>query len=118
MVEFAMPLETYSEGDLFRCDLNFSNGGETVQVDLYVLLDVFGQYFCFPGWQSIDNGLTKERTFIPGEEQGTIGIMPEFTVPPVSPIGPLYFYGCMFSAGELSIEAMLSNLAMAEFYFD
>lgn len=117
-IEFLMPSSTFGGGDTFRCDLQFTNAGDTVQVDLYVLLDVFGTFFAYPTWQNISEGLPKDTTFIPGDEQGTIQIMPPFTMPAVGASGPYYFYGAMFSAGQLSIDSLLADVAVIAFYFE
>jgi len=114
-LEFLMPGTSFGEGDSFKCDLQFTNAVETVQVDLYVLLDVYGEFFVYPTWQSIDEGLPFDTSFIPGEEQGLFTIFAEFFMPAVSPSGPFYFYGAMFESGELTVETLLSNVAIAEF---
>ncbi|HPQ41410.1 MAG TPA: hypothetical protein PLV45_13635 [bacterium] len=117
-IQFLMPGTTFSEGDIFSCDLQFTNAGETIQVDLYVLLDVFGVFFAYPTWQNISEGLPKDTTFIPGGEQGVIQILPPFTMPAVGQSGPYYFYGAMFAAGELTIESLVADVAVAAFYFE
>jgi len=37
-------------------------------------------------------------------------------MPPVSPAGPLYFYAAMFEPGTLSLETLVSNGAVYEFW--
>lgn len=117
-IEFQMPATHFGEGDLFWCDLNYSNQGETVQVDLYILLDVYGDFFCYPAWQSINDGLPFERMTIAEGEEDVITVLPAFVMPAVSPMGPFYFYAAMFSAGELSVDSLVSGVGIAEFYFD
>lgn len=117
-IEFMMPQETFGEGDMFSCDLVFNNGGETVQVDVYVLLDVYGELFAYPTWQNINEGLPSDTTFIPGNETGYINIFAPFAMPPVSPSGPYYLYGAMFSAGQLTVESLVSDVAVTEFYLE
>lgn len=55
-------------------------------------------------------------TIAAGEED-TITIIPAFEMPPVDPFGPMYFYAAMFSAGQLDIDALVTNVDIAEFYF-
>ncbi len=117
-LEFVMPQTHFREGDLFWCDLHFNNPGSTVQVDMYILLDVYGEFFCYPTWEHIDHGLPYERTFIPGGESGTMTVMPPFNTPDVYPMGPFHFYAAMFTAGELTIEELISNVPLGEFYFE
>jgi len=117
-IQFLMPGTTFSEGDIFSCDLQFTNAGDTIQVDLYVLLDVFGEFFAYPTWQNINEGLPKDTTFIPGDEEGIIQILPPFTMPAMGPSGPYYFYGAMFDAGELTIDSLVADVAVTEFYFE
>jgi len=45
-------------GDRFYLYFEVRNAdSDNSTVDLYVLLDVFGEYWCWPSWQSIQMGL-------------------------------------------------------------
>jgi len=58
------------------------------------------------------------RQDIPTGADLTLNIVPEFTVPAVSPIGPLYFYAGMFEPGTLAVETLVSNGAVYEFWLE
>ena len=45
----------------------------------------------------------------------SLSLIPGFQMPPVSPAGPLYFYGAMFEPGTLSLETLVSNGSVWEF---
>ncbi|MBN2055569.1 hypothetical protein JW905_11640 [bacterium] len=114
-ITLEMPSHSISDGDQCWLNLDFSNSGDTSQVDLYVLLDVFGSYFAYPSWNAIDLGLDHGDLFIPGAYQDTIEVLDPFTMPPVDPVGPLFFHAAMFEDGELTIDTMISNLSTWEF---
>jgi hypothetical protein len=104
-----MPAEKFTDGDPCRLDLLVSNPGTATEVDLYLLLDVFGRFFAYPSWQEITSGLDWERMELPAGMEDTLSIIPEFTMPPVPPAGPLFFYAAMFEAGLLDLEHLASN---------
>ena len=77
-------------------------------------MDVFGELWSYPGWRHVSEVLDSESWLvIRGGQQ--INLIPEFTMPPVSPTGPLYFYAAMFEPGMLSLETLVSNGAVWEF---
>jgi hypothetical protein len=45
-------------------------------------------------------------------------LIPEFTTPAVSPAGPFIFYAAMFEPGTLSLETLVSDVAMWEFFLE
>ncbi len=48
----------YRSGDQFMLSVGMYNQGPAKTVDLYVMLDVYGQYFFWPGWtQNLDKAL-------------------------------------------------------------
>ena len=110
----SMPATHFGEGDQCALDLAMDNPGTARAVDLYVLLDVFGAYWCYPSWQSLDVGLDYEAVTVPAGDS-SITLISQFAMPAVSPCGPLYFYAAMFAPGTLSLETLLSNGAVYEF---
>ena len=111
----SMPADHFSEGDDCQLDLLVTNAGSERESDLYVLLDVFGQYWSYPGWQPLSSGLDHLRWMVPQGHSDTLNLIPEFTMPPVVPAGPFYFYAAMFEAGALDLEHLVSNGAVFEF---
>ena len=109
-----MPASTFSKGDSCWLKLELTNPGVERSADLYLLLDVFADYWSYPGWAHISQGLNFEPMTVP-MGQMTLEIIPLFTMPPVSPAGPLYFCAAMFEPGTLSLETMVSNGAIYEF---
>lgn len=116
-LELEMSAKSFGTGDMLWCDLHYTNGGKTVKVDLYVLLQVFDEFFSYPTWPNLNTDLTYETMTIAAGEEDTITIIPAFEMPPVDPFGPMYFYAAMFSAGQLDIDALVTNVDIAEFYF-
>jgi hypothetical protein len=74
-------------------------------VDLYILLDVFGQLRCFPSWIPIPEDLDYRDFSIPSGHRETIQAIPVFSMPEVDPTGPFYFYAAMFENGSLSVNS-------------
>jgi parallel beta-helix repeat protein len=110
--------DTFSEGDSCRLDLMADNSGSDVQLDLYVLLDVAGAIFAFPGWGPVSEGLEHGTLDLAEGEHQTISIIRAFDMPPVDPFGPLVFYSAGFAPGELSVESLKTNVASCEFYLN
>ena len=110
-----MPGSTFAQGSTCSLDLDVTNPGNSRNVDLYVLLDVYGDFWSYPSWQHISEGLDYEtQSVLPGGHE--LELIPEFTMPAVSATGPLYFYAAMFEPGTLSLETLVSNGAVWEFH--
>ena len=116
-ISLLMPDDTFSEGDLCSLNLQVSNPGAEQEVDLYLLLDVFGDFWSYPSWQHISAGLDHQAVTVPAGES-TLELIPQFAMPAVSPAGPLYFYAAMFVPGTLSLETLVSNGAVIEFFLE
>jgi hypothetical protein len=86
------------------------------KADLYILLEVFGQYFCYPSWVDLNEGLDRQSIAIPSEYEGDFPVLPAFAMPECASAGPFHFYGLSFSEGKLSIDEVTSNLAISELY--
>jgi len=114
-IELEMPAHAFSGGDRAWLNLLYSNSGETRQVDLYVLLDVYGSYWSAPSWSPLTERLDHYDLPVPGTYQGTQPLIPEFTMPPVSPASGLFFYAAMFTDGRLATDDLVSNGAVWEF---
>jgi len=112
-----MPAQSFQESDACYLKLFTGNDGGARAADLYVLLDVFGAYWCYPSWELLDFGLDHEAVTVP-TGSSTLMLIPEFTMPAVSPCGPLYFYAAMFEPGTLSLETLVSNGAIYQFYLE
>jgi len=83
--------------------------------DLYILLDVFGQYWCYPSWISLAEGLDNLDFSIEAGQKRTLTVIPGFAMPLVSQAGPFFFYAAMFEDGTLSTDTLTSNVAVCEF---
>ncbi len=113
-IELEMPATAFGEGDPCGLTLGMQNPGGMMTADLYVLLDVAGQFFSYPAWQAIGNGLSHETISIPaGVSSKTI--IPDFIMPAVSPFGPMHFYAALFTPGLLGIDALISDVATFDF---
>ena len=87
-----------------------------MDADLFFLLEIEGSFWFFPSWMSMYEGIDYEAVHLPAGYQGNIVILPEFTMPPVPDAGPYYFYSVAFQPGTLSLETMISNLDIKEFF--
>jgi hypothetical protein len=113
---FDLPAQTFSEGDEFYVDLAVANGCESdIDADLYVLLDALGEYFFFPTWISINAGLDYMNISVPAGSDTVIPVIDTFIMPAVPPVGPFYFYGVAFDPGTLAIDAIVSDIVVADF---
>jgi len=109
-----MPGTTFGEGDPCALDLDCVNPGAERPADLYVLLDVLGEFWSYPSWQPLDAGLDHQALTIPSGSSSR-SLIPEFTMPAVGPLEPLYFYAALFEPDTLSLETMVSNAAAWQF---
>ncbi len=117
-LELVMPDDRFGDGELCYLNMNFTNSGDTQEVDLYALLNVFGDYFCYPSWQNINLGLDHDDMFVPADYQGTLELIEEFAMPPVDPVGPLFFHAAMFQDGQLTLETLAADPDSFEFYLE
>ena len=84
-------------------------------MDLYVLLAVGSEYWSYPTWAHISEGLGHETLTVEAASDTTMSLIPEFTMPEVSPFGPIFFYAAMFEEGFLDLDYLASNGAVFEF---
>ena len=96
--------------------MHITNPGAAQDVDLYVLLQVLDDFWCYPSWQNISQGLDQEALTVGAGMDEDRGLIPQFSMPAVSSFGPLYFYAAMFEPGTVSLETLVSNGAAYEFY--
>ncbi len=76
--DLALNSDMFHAGDMFRLSLNIVNGSaEPMDVEQYIILDVYGLYFFHPGWT--EAGDYQKRIFESGY-QGTDVVL-EFTWP-------------------------------------
>ncbi len=116
-LDFEIPANEFREGDTFFLNLNAGNSSETaVETDLYVLLDVYGEFFAYPTWLNIGEGLPKTELSLSPVSLETMNIMPSFTMPAVPDSGPYYFYCAAFEPGTLAGDTIMGNVDIAEFY--
>jgi hypothetical protein len=111
-----MPGSTFGSGDTCWLSAHYQNPGAAQTVDFYCLLDVLGSFWAYPSWQSInESGLDFVTWEIPAGADTAQMLIPEFTMPEVSPAGPFYFYAAMFETGYLDLDHLASSGGMWEF---
>jgi hypothetical protein len=113
-----MPAETFGTGDTCWLNLSIDNPGAAQEVDLYVLLDVYSNYWCYPSWAPLTAGLDWSPMTVTEGMSDVLELIPQFTMPQVSPAGPLYFYAAMFERDHLDLEHLVSTGAVATFYLE
>jgi hypothetical protein len=111
-----MPAEVFHGGDNCSLSLEINNPGTARNVDLYVLLDVSGNYYAYPGWSDIAGGLEHQDLTITAASSDEMVLISPFTMPPVPAFGPLFFYAAMFDDGFLDLDHLASNGSAWEFH--
>ncbi len=110
-----MGADRFGTGDPCRLDALFHYSGEPRTADFYVVLEVFGAYWFYPGWIPSWEGIDSASIELSGGPDWKVEVIPEFTMPEVSAAGPFYFYAACFAPGDLTVDALLSNVAGVEF---
>jgi len=96
--------------------LNISNFGQSISGDLYFLLEIFGEFWCYPSWCSCRESLDMEQVDLSEGYSGTKEILAPFTFPVSDYAGPFGFYGILFAENSLNYDDALSNLTVSEFF--
>jgi hypothetical protein len=78
-VDLQLNAETFLPGDRFLLTLLVANPAEALEVDLYVILDVYGVYYFFPDWTT---ELAAERRSLPAGSPPAEETILDFTWPP------------------------------------
>ena len=117
-IELQMPAVSFGTGDECGLDLAITNPGAPQDADLYVLMEVFGEYWSYPTWISLNDGLDYETVSVATGTNPLMELLPMFQMPGVSAAGPFYFYGVMFQPGTLDVLTMSSNVSVYEFYLE
>lgn len=114
-ISLYMGQSRFGAGDTCQLFLDLINTGSTQTADMYILLEVYNEYFTYPDWNAIQDGLGYARRTV---EQGfsSLEIISPFTMPTVPDAGPFYFYGIMFEPEHLDMAFSISNLTRCEFY--
>ncbi len=109
------PDADYTAGDMMEGILDVENSGAAISADIYVLLEVFGEFWFAPGWtQSLDHYHVTLSAF----ESRSLEYLPEFTLPdPLSTGGPFYFHAAAFTPGTLEADTIISNVDTKAFSF-
>ena len=115
-INLELSSNTLRPDEICWVNLNVQNTGNHQLVDLYVLLDVLGSYWCFPSWNPMDSGLDHQTVSLAAGNQGRITILPEFTMPACSYAGPFQFSAVMLSQGTLDVDTMVANLDVSSFF--
>lgn len=109
------PDQDYSAGDYMAGYLRIENMGMARDADIYLLLEVFGEFWFAPGWsQSLDNYYMA----LDDLDIQWIEFLPEFRLPdPLPSGGPFYFYAAAFTPDTLDASNLVSNVAVTAFSF-
>jgi hypothetical protein len=116
VIDLRLNQTTYAAGDAFSVDLDIVNPGLARAADLYVLLDVYNQYWFFPRWiQSLDYYCLE----ILALDNFTLPIIPAVILPsPLGSGGPFYFHAAAFEPGTPSVATLTSNTDSESFTFE
>ena len=117
-IELTMPKKSFSGGDDCWLKLLMINPGSQRTADLYVLLSVLDEYWSYPSWISLTDGIDSETvTVVFGSNEPKELIAP-FEMPTVSPFGPIQFYAAMFEPDTISVDTLISNVPVFAFYLE
>jgi carboxypeptidase T len=99
----------FEEGENFLLECEILRYGQTITVEQYIILDVYGLYFFWPSWSET---LDKENHTFPGGYHETSTIL-EFVWPMVGGhASGIYFYaGCLYPG----TEQLVGNVSFVEF---
>ncbi len=88
-------------GDRFYLYMNLNNPDTAdYTADAYVLLAIGGEYWCWPGWKNVTEGLDYRQYTLAPKTVTTVDIL-DFTWPQISGHADgLQFYGCLFKPGS------------------
>lgn len=85
-------------GELFNLHMLLHNpNAESYSADAYVLLNVYGYYWCWPSWKSLDEGIDKSTETIPGMTSLPISLLSFDWPSGVGAASNLQFVGCLFA---------------------
>jgi hypothetical protein len=115
-ISLAMPGTHFPSGSNCSLALAVSNPGADRSVDLYVLLDASGDYWSYPSWRPLVEGLDCQNAEVAAGASEIWPLIPPFTMPEVPDYGPLYFYAAMFEEGMLELDRLASNGDSVEFW--
>jgi hypothetical protein len=108
-VELMLNAEIYRAGDRFLLVLGIGNGGPSVLGDLFIILDVYGEYWFWPSWTQ---RLDYDRRYFDGETYEEMAIL-DFTWPAgVGSAAGLRFWSAITETGGTTL---LSNVDFVEF---
>jgi hypothetical protein len=103
----------YGPGDWMIGELHVRNVGAPTSADVYVLLEVFGEFWFAPGWT---HDLDYYDMTLPSWENQIVTYLSGFHMPdPLPTGGPFYFYAAAFFPGTLEAESIISNVEIKEF---
>ena len=93
----------YRAGDPFQLDLDLLNSGPPISQDVYVMLDVQGQYWFWPSWVQYPPGVDSQNRSL-GNGSTTETLL-QFTWPSASPgMTGLRFYAALLDPGTSNLR--------------
>ncbi|GEM_PF-3217412 len=97
-MELILDDQELAAGDSFNLHMYLHNPDvDSYVADAYILLDVYGNYWCWPSWKSLNEGLDKKVETIPGMTSMHEAVL-EFEWPAgVGSANGLQFIGCLFA---------------------
>ncbi len=109
------PDQDYNAGELMECYLRIRNPGAARDADVYVLLEVYGEFWFGPGWT---HDLNHYTVVMDDLDLAWIEYIPEFILPdPLPSGGPFYFHAAAFSPDTLTVDTLVSNIDTKTFSF-
>ncbi len=84
--------------------------------DVYILLDVYGTFWCWPSWIQLDDGLDLKRNISVAPQSSYHEIVLDFIWPETdSRASGIYMYGALFEPGTLDIDTLIGEIQVVTF---
>ncbi len=100
------------EGNRFYLHFNLWSEGQTMDTDVYILLDVYGQYWSWPSWKFIDDGLDFSSFSVQPDELLHQDVLDIIWPAIGNAASGLYFYGASFEADSFTF---IGDIQVIEF---
>ncbi len=102
-----------SQGDEFYLHYYINNtGDQTFTADVWIILDVYGNYWCYPGWKNLETGVDfkPNLTVSPGIHSFHEDVLRFFWPENAGAADGLKFYGALFISGTFELIGNIETI--------
>lgn len=112
-VTLDLPIATLTAGDGFQLDAYVCNTSNAILYDhhVFILLDVFGEYWCLPSWIGTDTGIDSYQYSIP-PGRWPLPVVPAFLWPTVQgAVNGVMFWGAILDPEMTGLVGEMGHVA-------